>query len=515
MTATNCCIDKSVKTDTETVFAFTNVTFSENRKKNRKIRSDQRNNMASIILPNQLFDEPVEEDTKYLVEHSRYFTDFTFHKKKLILHRASMKAYNRELDAEYVEYDEDIAGIFKKEDRIRMYDPVDHKVRNQLEALAEKHDTELAFLEHPGFMASMDYNEEYFESHEYFQLHYYKQMRKTFNVLVDEEGKPEGGKWSFDPENRKKMPENEDPPDVPRFSSEHVEEAKKYVEENFPDNPGKAADFFWAVTREQALHNLERFLEDRLENFGDYQDAIDSDLKFGFHSLLSSSINIGLITPEEVVEETLEAHEEHDYPMNSLEGFLRQIIGWREFIRAMYELEPEMREANFWNADNELPEEFYTGETGIPPLDHSIQHTLDDAYAHHIERLMVLGNIMLLLEIHPDEVYDWFMEMFIDSYDWVMVPNIYGMSQYSWENMMTKPYISSSNYIQNMSNYSGGDWEDDWTGLYWNFISEHKEKISAIQRMSFMTSTLERMNEETVDEHKENAETFKQHLDMS
>ena len=468
--------------------------------------------MASIILPNQLFPEPVEEERKYLVEHSRYFTDFDFHRKKLILHRASMKAYGQKFDAEYIEYDQDFADIFRKEDRIRMYDPVDHKLRNQLEGLAEKYDTELILEQNPGFMASMDFNREYFESHKYFQLNYYKRMRKKHNVLVDEEGKPEGGKWSFDPENRKKMPEDIEKPEIPQFSSQHVEEAREYVEENFPENPGKIEDFFWPVTRKQALENLEDFLENRLEKFGDYQDALDSDLKFGFHSLLSSSINIGLITPEEVVEKTLEAHEEKDFPMNSLEGFLRQIIGWREFIRAMYELEPEMRDANFWDADNPMPEEFYTGETGLPPVDDSIQHALDDAYCHHIERLMVLGNVMLLLEIDPDEVYDWFMEMFIDSYDWVMVPNVYGMSQYSWENMMTKPYISSSNYINKMSHYQGGDWEDHWDGLYWNFVSKHEDKISNIQRMSFMTSTLGRINDETVEEHLENAEEFKNNL---
>jgi len=470
--------------------------------------------MASIILPNQLFPEPVDEERKYMVEHSRYFTDFQFHKKKLILHRATMKAYSQELDAEYIEYDQDIAEIFKKEDEIRMYDPIDHKVENQLEALAEKHDIELVFEENPGFMASMDFNEEYFESHEYFQLNYYKQMRKKHNILVDKEGKPEGGKWSFDPENREKMPEDIEKPEIPQFSSKQVEEAKEYVEENFSDNPGKIDDFFWPVTREQALENLDDFLENRLEKFGDYQDAIDSDLKFGFHSLLSSSINIGIITPEEVVEKTLEAHEEHDYPMNSLEGFLRQIIGWREFIGAMYMLEPAMRDANFWDAENDLPEEFYTGETGLPPVDDSIQHALDDAYCHHIERLMVLGNVMLLLEIDPDEVYEWFMEMFIDSYDWVMVPNIYGMSQYSYTNMMTKPYISSSNYINKMSHYEGGDWEEDWTGLYWSFIKKHEDKIGNIHRMSFMTSTLNRMNEETVKKHVENAQIFKKRINL-
>jgi deoxyribodipyrimidine photolyase-related protein len=381
-------------------------------------------------------------------------------------------------------------------------------------AIAQKHNTELIFEENPGFVASMYFNRKYFDNYEYFQLNYYKKMRKKHNILVDEEKKSEGEKWSFDPENRKKMPQDIEKPEIPQFSSEHVEEAKEYVEENFPDNPGNIEDFFWPVTREQALENLEDFLENRLEKIGDFQDAIDSNIKFGFHSLLSSWINVGP-TPEEVVEKTLEAHEEHDYPMNSLEGFLRQIIGWREFIRAMHELEPKMRNANFWDADNSMPEEFYTASTGLPPVDDSIQHALDDAYCHHIERLMVLGNVMLLLEINPEEVYDWFMEMFIDSYDWVIVPNIYGMSQYAYENMMTKPYISSSNYINKMSHYNSGEWEKHWDGLYWNFINKHEEKISDIQRMSFMTSTLNRMNEETVEEHLNNAESYKNSLNLS
>lgn len=468
--------------------------------------------MASIILPNQLFSKPIEEDKKYLVEHERYFTDFKFHKKKLVLHRASMKAYNDKIEAEYIEYDQNINEIFRKEDEIRLYDPVDHKVRNQLEELAEKFNTQIVFEENPGFMASMEFNEDYFSSHEYFQLNYYKRMRKKFDILMNEEGKPEGGKWSFDSDNRKKMPENTEQPEIPEFSSEYVKEAKNYVEENFSDNPGKLEDFFWAVTREQALENLDDFLENRLERFGDFQDAIDSDIKFGFHSLLSSSINNGLLTPQEVIEKTIEAHQKENYSMNSLEGFIRQILGWREFVRAMYELEPDMREANFWEADNSIPEEFYTAETGLPPVDDSIQNALDNAYGHHIERLMVLGNIMLLLEIDPDDVYNWFMEMYIDSYDWVMVPNIYGMSQYAYENMMTKPYISSSNYINKMSHYDGGEWEKYWDGLYWNFIEKHKEKVSNIHRMSFMTSTLNRMNEETVQNHLENAEKFKHNL---
>ncbi|MFB6215416.1 MAG: cryptochrome/photolyase family protein [Candidatus Aenigmatarchaeota archaeon] len=468
--------------------------------------------MASIILPNQLFPKPLDEEKKYLVEHPKFFTSKNFHKKKLVLHRASMNAYAERFEVEYLEYREELEKVFSQEETLRIYDPIDHEIREQLENLAEKHSVELEIVENPGFLISMDWNQEYFSDSGYFHLEYYKSVRKEEDILVDGDGSPVGGKWSFDPDNRKKMPEDLEKPEIPEFSSDHVEEAKRYVEENFPDNPGEIDSFFWPINRKQALENLEDFLEKRLDKFGDYQDAIDSDLKFGFHSLLSPSLNLGLITPREVVEKTLEKHEEKDYPLNSLEGFLRQIIGWREFIRALYELEPEMDETDFWEADNELPEEFYTAETGLPPVDDSINHALEDAYCHHIERLMVLGNVMLLLEIDPDEVYNWFMEMFIDAYEWVMVPNIYGMSQYTWPEMMTKPYISSSNYIRKMSNYSGGNWEDYWDGLYWSFINRHKDKIEDIPRMGFMVSHLENMSAETLEEHVQNAEDFKKEL---
>ena len=422
-----------------------------------------------------------------------------------------MQAYSERNNTKYVELEEDYEKIFREQEEVTVFDPVDHEILEEFKDLADENNVDLKILESPNFLASRKYNRDYFDENKIFQLAYYKEVRKKHDILMTEDG-PEGGKWSFDPENRKKMPEDMETPDIPYFSSEYVEEAKEWVEENFSDNPGNLENFFWPITREQALEMLEDFLENRMEKFGDYQDAFEKDLEFGFHSLISSSMNIGLLNPEEVIEKTLEAHEEHDYPMNSVEGFLRQIVGWREFIRAMYQLRPEMKENNFFDADNRMPQEFYTGETGLPPVDYAIQHAEDNAYCHHIERLMVLSNSMLLLEIDPDEVYDWFMEMFIDSYEWVMVPNVYGMGQYAWDEMMTKPYISSSNYIGKMSHYKGGDWEESWDGLYWNFINKHEEKISDIHRMSFMTSTLERMNEETVEEHIKNAEAFKQRL---
>lgn len=465
-----------------------------------------------VLLPNQLFPgEQLPDDEVTLIEHPKFFTHKDYHKQKLVLHRASMQAYRDRHNTDLVGLEESYEDIFRENSEVKMFDPVDHGILEEFKSLAEEHEVDLKVLESPNFLASRKFNRDYFDENRIFQLDYYKEMRKKHDILMTDDG-PEGGKWSFDPENRKKLPQEMETPEIPRFSSGYVEEAKIWVRENFSENPGNVENFFWPTTREEALEMLEDFLDNRMENFGDYQDAFEKDLEFGFHSLISSSMNIGLLNPGEVVERTLEAHREKDYPMNSLEGFLRQIVGWREFIRAMYQLHPEMREKNFWGIDNEMPEEFYTGETGLPPVDHAIQHAEDNAYCHHIERLMVLSNVMLLLELDPDEVYDWFIEMFIDSYEWVMVPNVYGMGQYAWPEMMTKPYISSSNYINKMSHYEGGEWEEAWDGLYWSFISKHEEKISEIKRMGFMTSTLERMNDETIDEHLENAKKFKDKL---
>jgi len=468
-----------------------------------------------LLLPNQLFPEKfLPENDITLFEHPKFFTDKKFHKQKLLLHKASMQAYQEKYETNYVKLDSNIEAIFEENNTLTIFDPVDHEILDEFQSYSRDHNVDLKVLESPNFLTSRKYNRDYFRDNKIFQLSYYKEIRKKKDILMTENG-PKGGKWSFDPENRKTMPQNIETPKIPKYSNKYVENSKNWVNKNFPDNPGSLDNFFWPTTRNEAIEMLEDFLEKRIENFGRYQDAFEKDLEFGFHSLISSSMNVGLLNPQEVVDKTLESHKEQNYPMNSLEGFLRQIIGWREFIRAMYELNPEMAGKNFFNAKNSMPEEYYTGETGLPPVDYSIQHAKDNAYCHHIERLMVLGNSMLLLEINPDGVYDWFMEMFIDSYEWVMVPNIYGMSQYAWPEMMTKPYISSSNYINKMSHYSGGKWENHWDGLYWDFIRKHEDKIADIPRMSFMTSTLNRMEEGKVKTHVENAEEFKQKLKLS
>ncbi|MBL7876504.1 MAG: cryptochrome/photolyase family protein, partial [Cyclobacteriaceae bacterium] len=222
----------------------------------------------------------------------------------------------------------------------------------------------------------------------------------------------------------------------------------------------------------------------------------------------------GLLTPGEIVEAVLKYSAKHAIPINSLEGFLRQLIGWREFIRGVYGAKGSFqRTKNYWNFDRPIPKSFYDGTTGIEPVDTTIRKVLKTGYCHHIERLMVLGNFMFLCGFHPNAVYRWFMELFIDAYDWVMVPNIYGMSQFADGGLMaTKPYISGSNYILKMSNYKKGDWCEIWDGLYWMFIYKHQKDLARNPRMSMMVRQLQKMDPDRFARLRNKKEQFLAHL---
>jgi len=250
------------------------------------------------------------------------------------------------------------------------------------------------------------------------------------DILMDGD-RPEGGKYSFDAENRKKLPKTVAVPEPYQPSEAHeISEAREWVKSRFPEALGQSYHFQYGISREEAFEALELFLKERFQLFGDYEDAISMNHRVAFHSVLTPYLNIGLITPQEVVDRVLEYVGQGDViPLNSLEGFIRQVIGWREFMRIIYLRHGVFeRKENFWNFTRKMPQSFYDGTTGIDPVDHVIQTLHEDAYCHHIERLMVLGNFMMLCRIDPDDVYQWFMEFFIDAYDWVMVPNVYGMS---------------------------------------------------------------------------------------
>ena len=492
---------------------------------------------ATLIFPHQLFQQHPALDKGrqvFLIEDPLFFGDvrypLNFHKKKLIFHRASMKAYEDYLteqgyDVIYLQYSsfrEDRRSnylfVFFNKMRITTFhyaDVTDFLLEKRIQNMAKDLSKRLVKYPTPMFLTDEEFLNNYFSKKKsYLMASFYIEQRKQLNILV-EDGKPIGGKWGFDDENRKKIPKGFKSP-LLNFpdDTEYEVEAIDYVEKYFPDNPGDGFDFIYPVTFEQAEDWLIDFLENRFKYFGDYEDAIDSQETYLFHSVLTPLLNSGLLTPNQIIEKALNFAKENRVPINSLEGFIRQIIGWREYIRAVYLFEGvKQRTTNYFKFNKKMPKAFYNGSTGIEPVDIIIKRALEKAYTHHIERLMILGNFMLLCEIDPDEVYKWFMEMYIDAYDWVMVPNVYGMSQYADGGLIcTKPYISSSNYILKMSNFEKGNWSEIWDALYWRFIFKHKKALAKNPRMSMMIVQLNKMDNKKLKQHLNIAERFLEQL---
>lgn len=475
-----------------------------------------------LIFPHQLFESNrVLGRGKHvlLVEDPLYFSQYKFHKQKLILHRASMRMHaaflkTARLDVHYLELDRapTMAAVIEyarqlQPERVHLIDPVDDWLDRRVAREAKKAEMRLLRHDTPMFLTSQAELAEYFEGRRMFMASFYAEQRKRLDILM-KEGKPVGGKWSFDTENRKKLPRGFEP--VPLWQpreNELVQEATKYVEARFANNPGSAAAFKYPVTYKDARRWLQDFVDTRLPNFGDYQDAISTRDSALFHSVLTPMLNIGLLTPREVLDAVLGAD---NIPLNSLEGFVRQIIGWREFVRAAYVLKGrKQRTRNFWNHDRALPSAFWDASTGIDPIDTVIGRLLEHAYAHHIERLMILGNFMQLCGFRPDDVYRWFMELFIDAYDWVMVPNVYGMALYADGGLIsTKPYIAGSNYVRKMSDFKPGPWCEVWDGLFWAFIDQHRRFFEANPRIGPLVTQLDRMPREKHRQHLARARQF-------
>jgi deoxyribodipyrimidine photolyase-related protein len=479
----------------------------------------------AIIFPHQLFEQhPALSAAKdvYLVEDGRFFSDFKFHKKKLVFHRESMLAYEKELASKgyrtkYIRQDKASTDSYlaeimsgKVSGDVYVADVCDNRLLQRLQRVCKRHRRKLHILDSPAFMTCDKVLEDFFTGRKNFSMSsFYIGQRKRFEILV-RNGKPAGGKWSFDPENRKKLPRDINIPEPKRPRTRPSKRSVTEIDRELGGNPGISDDFVFPVTRSDAREWLKDFVSNRLRYFGDYEDSISARNTFVFHSVLSPLLNTGLLTPNEVLGSVLDAAESDEIPINSLEGFVRQIIGWREFIRGAYIFIGEkQRKSNFWDCANKVPKAFYDGTTGIEPVDTIIIRVIHYSYCHHIERLMIMGNFMLLCEIHPDQVYRWFMELFIDAYDWVMVPNVYGMSQYADGGLITsKPYISSSNYVKKMSDFAAGQWCSIWNALFWRFVDKHRKVFSENPRMRVMTFQLKRMGRKKLREHLQAADTF-------
>ncbi len=489
---------------------------------------------AAIVLPNQIFAEhPAFElplQKVILLEDPLFFGDPQYpakmHKQKLWLHRASMARYRQELENKG--FDVDLFGyerstkaclhLFERLSldqisRVVMADPVDSVVEKRLSEASKATGIAIKFLPSPGFLNTRASNQAWSAGRKrWFMAEYYKSQRRRLNILLEND-QPLGGQWSFDEDNRKKVPKAllQSLPWIDWPQHDSVDQAAKdNVLSEFPDARGDIDTLYYPTSHAAALAWLHQFLERRFDQFGDFEDAIVEGESWLWHAVLTPALNIGLITPQQVIDATLDHAQRKNTPLNSVEGFIRQIIGWREFMRATYEdLGVRMRTTNHWRHNRPMPSSFYDGTTGINPIDDTIRRILQTGYCHHIERLMVLGGFMFLCEIKPDDVYLWFMEMFVDSYDWVMVPNVYAMSQNADGGLITtKPYFSGSNYIRKMSHWGKGEWAEIWDGLYWRFIFKHRNTLSKNPRWAMMCRTGDRMSSETKEKHLEKANSF-------
>lgn len=479
-----------------------------------------------ILFPHQLFAERPDCDRIVLIEDSLFFGDAeypaNFHQQKLVLHRASMQAFQSTLQSQsctvdYVAYNErTLTEVFAKyaTDQLLMFDVADFVLRRRIDQAQIQHSLNIKWLVTPQFLNTQGDNQAYRQSkNRWFMADFYQHQRRRLDIMVNADGQPDGGQWSFDHDNRKKLPKAKlaqlpllnFPPET-----DVVIAAKQYVASVCPNAVGSADRFWYPITHQQAADWLTQFLEQRLFEFGPYEDALESDESWLYHSVLTPMLNIGLLTPHQVVAATLDFAKANQVPIASLEGFIRQIIGWREFMRATYDdLGVKMRTSNHWQHTRPLPSAFYDGSTGIEPIDNTIQRLLKTGYCHHIERLMVLGGFMFLCEIEPDAIYRWFMELFIDSYDWVMVTNVYAMSQHADGGLITtKPYFSGSNYVRKMSHYATGDWCDVWDGLYWRWIWRHHDELRNNPRWAMMCAAVRKMDKTKRQRHIDTAEQF-------
>ncbi|MEF8858783.1 MAG: cryptochrome/photolyase family protein [Halolamina sp.] len=454
-------------------------------------------------------------DRVLLVESTQFATRRPSHPHKLTLLFAAMRRFRDDLrDRGYtVEYRQaetfgdalDTQFAAHPGDELTMPRPAAHGAADRLGRLVAERGGSLSFVDNPTFILPPAAFDEWAASREtdspnsYRQEPFYRHMRRETGVLMDD-GDPVGGAWNYDGENRETPPADWEPPAPPTFEpGETTRDVAAWVAdelETFGEATETAA-FHWPVTRAEALTALDRFVDARFEEFGAYQDAMVEGEWAMSHSLLSASINLGLLNPMEVIERAEQAYEEGAAPLNSVEGFIRQLLGWREFMRHVYRRSmPGLAEANQLDQTESLPSAYWTGDTEMVCLSEAVGHVREHGYAHHIERLMVLSNFALLYGADPGELNEWFHQGFVDAFHWVTTPNVIGMGSFATDVLSSKPYASSGSYINRMSDYCGscpyavsrdtGEGSCPFNSLYWTFLEENEETLRGTGRMGLM-----------------------------
>ncbi|MEZ0288036.1 MAG: cryptochrome/photolyase family protein [Methylophilus sp.] len=485
-----------------------------------------------VILGDQLaLDNPALEafdpsqDHIVMAEVMQESTHVWSHKQRITLFLSAMRHFADTLQARhfpltYFKLDAhahpDLAAVWQamlqlhQPDCLRVCEPGDWRVLQALKTTAKKNHVVLEVLQDTHYMCSIPQFQRWAERQENTSLrmeNFYRGMRKKYKVLMADDA-PAGGDWNYDKENRQHLgkdgPQNLKPP--PRFTPDALTQSvMALVNNRFAENPGGLDDFPWAVTRAQAIELLSHFVAEKLPQFGTYQDAMWQDSPYLWHSLLASALNLKLLNPREVIDAAEQAYQQGKAPLASVEGFIRQILGWREFVRGVYWLEmPALKSANYFKHQRDLPAWFWTGQTQMQCVSQCIGQTLETGYAHHIQRLMVIGLFSTLAGLSPQQVADWFLAVYVDAVEWVELPNVAGMALYANGGRFTsKPYVASGAYIQRMSNYCAhcrydpklktGEAACPFTTLYWAFLIKHETLLTSNQRTRLMAQHVGKM----------------------
>ena len=479
-----------------------------------------------------------ERDTVLMAEVESEATYVRHHRKKLAFVFSAMRHFAAELEKEGVELRyvrlqdpknggslaAEVERAFKDLDvqKLVVTAPGEWRLLKEIKSWHQKFGIPVEIREDARFLCSRSDFARWAEGRKELRMeHFYRWMRRQHGLLMESDGKPAGGSWNFDKENRKALPADIELPRPMRFSPDKTTKGVlDLVDERFPDNFGDLEPFWFAVTASDAKRAFAHFLKTGLPCFGDYQDAMRKGEAFLFHATTALYLNIGFLDPIDLCRRAEKAWRNGKAPLNAVEGFIRQVIGWREFVRGIYWLKmPGYARSNFFAARRKLPPFYWSGKTDMACLADAIATTRREAYAHHIQRLMVTGNFALLAGLDPSEVEDWYLSVYADAYEWVELPNTHGMALFADGGVFaSKPYAASGKYIDRMSNYckscrydvrkSGDPDGCPFNALYWNFLAKHRDKLEGNPRMALVYKSLDRMNESRVSDLRKSAENF-------
>jgi len=484
-----------------------------------------------------------ENDTILMCEVWDEATYVKHHKKKIAFLFSAMRHFAEELkekgyNVHYTKLDDkNNSGSFKGEieraikehniNKVVVTFPGEYRVWQDMLTWEDDFDVDVDIKDDDRFLCTPEEFKDWAQDRKQLRMEYfYREQRKKYNILLDENGKPEGGEWNYDSENRKPPKEGLDV--LPTYQAnidDVTQECIDLVADKFPDHFGDLEPFYFAVTRDQALYALNKFIDERLNNFGAYQDAMVQGEPWMYHSHISFYLNCGLLTPLECIQKAEEAYKNGTAPLNSVEGFIRQILGWREYIRGIYWMKmPDYKEENFLESKRNLPDFFWTGNTQMNCLRQCISETKENAYAHHIQRLMITGNFSLIAGLSPEEVNEWYLIVYADAYEWVELPNVTGMILFADGGVLaSKPYAASGAYVNRMSDYckgckysvtkKNGDKACPFNYLYWNFMIENEDKLKGNPRLNMSYNTLNKMNDEKIQAIKDDSKRFFKNID--